>query len=156
MLRITQRALTQEEQKGIVSRLSFVPWEKRARLDRKAGVADVVYVGLRRAYTLSSCSGPPCCSNWYRLETEEGAFLHLDTWDYLHQEGGCLPGNRLRVEYLPQTRRILSAELWGTPLGLIDAYENRALAEIRDRWKAVDLLDHTDLIKEIRMALDAG
>jgi hypothetical protein len=154
MLRITQRALTPEEQKGVVSRLSFVPWQRRARADHRAGVAQVVYAGLRRAYRLSSCFGVPCCANWYLLETEAEAFLHIESWEYLHADGDRLPGNRLRIEYLPETRRILLAELWGRPLDLLDAFENRALAELRDGWKEVELLDHPDLTCRIRDALE--
>lgn len=119
MLSVTARLFTPGEREALRRRARRFPWFAlwRDREEMKAGMAEVISGSVSRAWSENGC-GPPCCPNAYLIDTGEGRFVAVSTWEFLEGDGDHFPGSSFTVVRTPVSKRVLSATASGVPVRL--------------------------------------
>jgi hypothetical protein len=112
MIQRTTRPLSVEEQRSIKWGLPFLRTRTRRR-DIAAGRAEVLEFPVVHAWTLITCSGPPCCPNSWLLQSSPDEFVYLESWDVANAVEGHFPGDHVRVSCLQASRRLLDFSVSG-------------------------------------------
>lgn len=113
---IVEAPATRREIRRKFATISVFALHKRkiARNEAANGAVQVISFTVSRAWKLFTCTGSPCCANEWLLETAEGGFVQLGSWDDLSEtEAGHFPGTRVTVRRWPVTKRLIAAAVEG-------------------------------------------
>ena len=98
--------------------MSWVQFKARSLAGEEAakGVVDIYTFEAARVWSCVTCSGPPCCPATWLIETADGEYIEICSWQFLIEAKGRFPGQHVSVTCWPKSGRVLNAVATGEPL----------------------------------------
>ena len=87
-----------------------------ARAEAASEVVEECTLEAMRIWTLNSCDGAYCCPNEWLVESAEGEFFWLSSWDFLARRDNRFPGQTIWLRRWPVSHRIIAAKTSGPDL----------------------------------------
>lgn len=151
---VTNRPATPAEIEGKNRDIAWFELRERraAKEEARNGILEVLHFEVARAWNEITCDGPPCCPNAWFLETTEGDYLRLSTWEHLKAEHGHFPGRIVTLARWPETHRIVTAEATGEPVAA-EADGADALLKLPDVYGQCLVIPQEELPEEVQQVV---
>jgi len=155
-MEITERAATTAEIQQKFRHISLFELRLRraAQAEADRGMVEVLVFDVVRAWKLFSCSGPPCCSNEWLLQTSAGELVQIDSWSMLHATKQTeFPGCRLVVTRWPRTHRVIHAEVSGVAIQAEEVASDSWI-DLGKQNTRCEVLGRSELPPEVRSLIE--
>lgn len=156
-MRIFTRTPTATELRGKYRDISWFELRRRrlAREEAQHGVVEEVSFSVARAWRQFTCDGAPCCPNAWFIETEDGMFVALDSWDALAPIDDRFPGKQVTAVRWPQTLRLISVSIAGDSL-VAQPQSPEALIDLANHYVQCVIYKPEELPESVRAVLRAA